>query len=84
MTITDDEGLVNLSIADETTVDETASNLTATVTLSGTSTNSVVVNFATSDGTATAGNDYATVNGTLTFSPGDSVKTINVPLSRFG
>ena len=80
MTITDDESAPVLSISDNTTIDETASNLTATVTLSGTSTNSVVVNFATSDGTATAGNDYATVNGTLTFSPGDSVKTINVPI----
>ena len=80
MTITDDESAPVLSISDNTTIDETASDLTATVTLSGTSTNSVVVNFATSDGTATAGNDYATVNGTLTFSPGDSVKTINVPI----
>ena len=30
----------------------------------------VTVDYATSDGTATAGSDYAAVNGTLTFGPG--------------
>ena len=80
MTITDDEGLVNLSIADETTADETASNLTATVTLSGTSSQVVTVNYATSDGAATAGSDYTSTSGSLTFNPGDLTQTFTIPI----
>ena len=80
MTITDDEGLVNLSIADETTADETASNLTATVTLSGTSSQVVTVNYATSDGAATAGGDYTSTSGSLTFNPGDLTQTFTIPI----
>jgi uncharacterized repeat protein (TIGR01451 family) len=51
-----------------------------TVTLSTTSTLTVTVNYATSDGTATAGADYTAVSGTLTFAPGETTKTINVPV----
>ncbi|MBI2989334.1 MAG: amidohydrolase family protein, partial [Deltaproteobacteria bacterium] len=41
----------------------------------------VTVNYATSDGTATAGADYGTTTGTLTFSPGDpGVKEFTVPI----
>ena len=36
------------------------------------------VNFATRDGTAKAGEDYAARSGTLTFAPGETVKTITV------
>jgi len=38
------------------------------------------VNFATSDGTATAGSDYAETSGTLTFTLGQTIKTIIVPV----
>jgi subtilisin-like proprotein convertase family protein len=50
--------------------------------LSGTNT----VNFATSNGTATggaapgAGVDYQTVNQNVTFNPGETFKTVNVPI----
>ncbi|BCM93840.1 hypothetical protein IAD21_05731 [Abditibacteriota bacterium] len=43
-------------------------NATFTVTLSGNLTNSVSVNYATSNGTATAGSDYTATSGTLNFS----------------
>ncbi|MCH8474307.1 MAG: S8 family serine peptidase [Opitutales bacterium] len=40
----------------------------------------VSVSFATSDGTAVAGEDYAAASGILSFGPGETVKTISVPL----
>jgi len=40
----------------------------------------VTVDFATADGTATAGSDYDATSGTLTFLPGELAKTICVPI----
>ncbi len=40
----------------------------------------VTVDFATGDGTATAGTDYTTVTQTLTFNAGDTSKTVSVPV----
>jgi hypothetical protein len=44
--------------------------------VSGTAT----INFATRDGTATAGSDYTAVSGTLTFGPGETSKNIAIPI----
>lgn len=38
------------------------------------------VNFATSPGSAGAGSDYTTTNGTLTFQPGETTKLVQVPI----
>jgi uncharacterized delta-60 repeat protein len=43
-------------------------------------TGTVTVDYATSDGTATAGADYTPVSGTLTFLDGQTIQTINIPL----
>jgi len=52
---------------------------TFTVTLSPASNQTASVDFTTADGTATAaGNDYQPVRGTLTFSPGETKKTVEV------
>src|SRR5438552_650432 len=51
---------------------------TLKVTLSGVSSESVTVKWATADGTAAAPSDYAAASGTLTFAPGESSQTINV------
>jgi hypothetical protein len=51
---------------------------TFTVALSNPSPNTVTVDYATADGTATAGKDYQAKNGTLTFMPGDQSKQITV------
>ena len=52
-----------------------------TVTLSNVSSQTVSVNFATSAGTATAGSDYASTSGTLTFTPGQTSRSINVTIN---
>ena len=80
VTITDDEGTPTLSVAHVTTTDESATNLVATITLSGVSSQVVTVNYATADGTATAGSDYTSTSGSLTFNAGDTTKTVNVPI----
>jgi hypothetical protein len=40
----------------------------------------VEVNYATTNGTAKVGEDYQRTNGKLTFKPGETSKTINVPV----
>jgi probable HAF family extracellular repeat protein len=49
-----------------------------TVTLSAPANVPVTVNFATANGTATAGSDYNAQSGTLTFAPGQTSKTISI------
>lgn len=49
-----------------------------TVTLSKASTTAVTVNYTTSNGTATAGQDYVASSGTITFAPGVVSQVINV------
>jgi hypothetical protein len=70
---------VSLSISD-VSVAEGTGTADFTVTLSGPSTRTVSVAWATADGTATAPADYTTSGGTVTFNPGDTVKTISVPI----
>ena len=60
------------------TVGEADGSVTVTVTLSGTSSGTVTVDYATSNGTATAASDYTSSSGTLVFAPGETTKTIVV------
>src|SRR5258707_10111576 len=53
-------------------------NAVLTVSLSAASAQTVTVNYATANGTATAGADYVSTNGTLTFLPGETSQTITV------
>ena len=73
-----------LSIADAS-VDEGDAGGTATlvftVTLNNAATETVTVDWATSDGTATAGTDYTAGTGSLTFNSGDSSKTVSVTVA---
>ena len=63
-------------------VAETAGIAVFTVSLSGAAAQTVSVDVATSDGSAKAGVDYTAVSQTLIFSPGETSKTINVPILR--
>ena len=55
-------------------------NALVTVNLSGPHSNGVSVNYSTADGAATAGSDYNTVSGRLTFAKGETSKTISIPV----
>ena len=70
-----------LSVADATAVEPgvgQSANLDFVVTLNRAASGTVTVDYATSDGTATAGADYTAASGTLTFQPGDTSKTVAV------
>jgi len=54
---------------------------TFTVTLSAAAATAVTVNYATADGSAVAGADYASTSGTLNFSPGQTTKTVTVSVN---
>lgn len=53
-------------------------NATFVFNLSESSTTTTSVNFATADGTASAGSDYVARSGTVNFAPGQTRQTINV------
>lgn len=61
-------------------VGETGGTADLPVRLNATSGRTVTVNYRTIDGSAKAHSDYVPVSGVLTLSPGESSKTINVPL----
>ena len=61
---------------------ESGGALAFPVSLSRTSAQTVTVSFETSDGTATAGDDYTATDGTLTFAPGTTERTISVTIAN--
>jgi hypothetical protein len=54
---------------------------TFTVSLSGTSTGAVSVDFATANGTASNGEDYTAKTGTINFAAGETSKTVTVAIT---
>jgi DNA-binding beta-propeller fold protein YncE len=56
-----------------------ASQFAFTVSLASVTAGTTTVDYSTADGTAVAGRDYVATPGTLTFAPGETVKTILVP-----
>ena len=81
-TINNDDPLPNLSINDVTVVEGNAGTVNAvfTVTLNTASGQTVSVNYATADGTATQPADYTNTTGSVTFTPGQTTRTITVPV----
>jgi hypothetical protein len=82
-TIIDDDALPNLSITANVSQFEGnagTTNFIFVVTLSTASGQVVTVNYTTVPGSATAGSDYTTTAGTLTFNPGQTSQTIVVPV----
>ncbi len=50
------------------------------MTLSAASGRTVSANYATTAGTATSGTDFTSTSGSLSFTPGQTTKTVNVPV----
>jgi hypothetical protein len=81
LTILDDDAAPTVQFsAGSYTVNENGGPASITVNLSPASALTVTVNYATSDGTATAGSDYTPVSGVLTFAPGVTSQTFPVPI----
>lgn len=81
-TILDDDAMPTLSIADSASVSEGAANAHASfvVLLSGVSGRDVSVGYATANGSATAGADYAARSGTLVLAAGSTQAGVDVGL----
>ncbi|MEQ1851491.1 MAG: Calx-beta domain-containing protein, partial [Chthoniobacteraceae bacterium] len=81
--ITDDDGLPLLSI-DDVTVNEGAGTITFTVSLTAMSAQTVTVDYAAANGTAT-GADYGAgsdpLSGTLSFAPGVTSQTVTLAIT---
>ena len=69
-----------LSVADTQVREAEGAVLSFRVTLEEAQASTVSVRYATSDGTATAGADYEAVSGALRFGPGETAKTVSVPV----
>ena len=69
-----------LSVADAEAREGTDAAVAFAVTLSRAASSAVTVDYATADGTATAGEDYAATSGTLRFAAGETEGTVSVPV----
>ena len=72
---------INISDSNVTEGNINGTNAVFTVSLTFPSLQNVSVDFATEDGTALAGNDYVSTNGTLMFAPGVSNQTVTVQVN---
>lgn len=79
-TITNDDARPLISIDDVVLAEEDAgtTTFTFTITLTGDIGKDIEVNFITSAGTATPGSDFTPLAGSVTFSPGDTTKTLDI------
>ena len=71
-------GPPGLSVADAETEEAPGAVLAFAVTLDRAASSAVTVDWATADGTAAAGEDYAAASGTLTFDAGVTAGTVSV------
>jgi hypothetical protein len=78
-TISNDDAVPMLSVADANAAEEAGGTIGFVVSLAQPSGTTVTVDYTTSDGTAVAGSDYTATAGTLTFTAGQTTKTIGVP-----
>ena len=74
------KGPVAVSVADARAREGEDETIDFAVSLSRAASGRVSVTYATADGTATAGSDYTRASGKLRFAPGETEKTISVPV----
>ena len=80
VTIVNDDPIPQISVNSVTANEGNTGTVSAsfTVTLSNPSSSVITVNYATADDTAVAGLDYTAVSGTLTYTAGQTSKTVTV------
>lgn len=81
-TIINDDAPPTVSVSDLTVTEGDSGKKTAyfTVTLSAVSSQTVTLHYATANGSAAAGSDYAAASGTLGFSPGETSRQVPVAI----
>ena len=72
------QGPPGLVVADAQVQEAANATLAFAVTLNRAPSGTVTVDYATTDGTATAGSDYTAASGTVTFAAGETEKTVSV------
>jgi large repetitive protein len=81
-TITDDDEGPKLAVDDPTVIEGTSgTTLVFAVSMEPASDSPVTVDYATVDGSASAGSDYTAASGTLTFTPGDPTEAVSVDVA---
>lgn len=83
ISVTNDDALPQVVFANTSVAEgnnEQFNNVSFTVRLNRSYPLPVTVDYTTQDSTATAGSDYQSVNGTLTFQPGDTLQSITLPV----
>ncbi len=78
-TIVDNDGITSIAIEDAVAVID-APVVSFTIRLSHPSSEAILIHYRTENGSATAGEDYLSTSGLITFAPGAVHKTIEVPL----
>ena len=73
-------GPVAVSVADARAREGEDETIDFAVSLSRAASGPVTVAYRTADGTATAGSDYTRASGKLRFAPGETAKTVRVPV----
>ena len=79
-----DDDQVTVSIAEETTVSESAGVVEVTVSLSAVVAENATLNYITRDNTASAGTDFTARSGTVTILAGQQSQTISIPVLEDG
>lgn len=79
--VTGEPGNLSFSAANYSAI-ESAGQRTIVVNRNGGSAGTISVNYATSGGTATAGQDYTAQSGTFTFLNGEVVKSFDIPINN--
>lgn len=79
-TITNDDAAPGISVNDASDLEGNSGThgLAFTVSLSGASSQKITVKYTTTAGSATAGSDYNTKTGTVTFAAGETAKAVSV------
>ena len=81
MTILDNDSQPSLAVNDVAQAEGNAQNqMTFNITLSAPSTQTVTVNYSTSNGTAIAGQDYVATANQVTFNPGETSKQVAITI----
>ena len=73
-------GVLSISASPAQILEAPSTVARTTVTRTDGTDGTVSVHYATENGTALAGTHYGATTGTLTFGPGESVKTVDVPI----